>query len=168
MTDPGPARSVHEFTVLTIEGTEKSLADYRGKVLLIVNTASKCGFTPQYESLESLYGKYRDRGFEVLAFPANEFMGQEPGTNEEIKEFCATKYKTTFPLFAKICVRGKRIHPLYDYLTRDSGFPGAVSWNFNKFLVGPDGRVAARWGSPTDPLAKGVIAKIEELLPARF
>ncbi|HSQ60166.1 MAG TPA: glutathione peroxidase [Acidobacteriota bacterium] len=167
MTDPAPARSVHEFAVLTIDGEAKSLADYEGKVLLIVNTASKCGFTSQYESLESLYGRYRDRGFEVLAFPANDFMGQEPGTNEEIREFCATNYTTTFPLFAKISVKGKRIHPLYDYLTRASGFPGAVSWNFNKFLVGPDGRVTARWGSPTDPLAKAVTSKIEALLPAR-
>ncbi|HEU4334023.1 MAG TPA: glutathione peroxidase [Candidatus Eisenbacteria bacterium] len=166
---PAPAapKSVHDFSVVTIDGTTRPLADYRGKVLLIVNTASKCGFTSQYESLESLYGKYRERGFEVLAFPANDFMGQEPGTNEEIKAFCATNYKTTFPLFAKISVKGKKIHPLYEYLTRDSGFPGAVSWNFNKFLVGPDGRVAARWGSPTDPLAKSVTSKIEALLPAR-
>jgi glutathione peroxidase len=164
---PAPAATVHAFRALLNDGTERSLADYAGKVLLIVNTASRCGFTPQYESLEALYGKYRDRGFEVLAFPTNDFMGQEPGTDVEIREFCARKFGTTFPLFAKISVKGKKIHPLYAHLTRDAAFPGAISWNFNKFLVGPDGQVVARWGARTDPLSPDITKRIEAMFPAR-
>jgi glutathione peroxidase len=166
-TPSPPPRSVHEFAAVTIDGVEKPLSEFRGRVLLIVNTASRCGFTSQYESLESLYERYHARGLEILAFPSNDFMGQEPGSNAEIKEFCALKYKTTFPLFAKIRVKGKDAHPLYRFLTRDSGFPGAISWNFNKFLVDADGRVVARFGSPTDPLSKEVVAKIESILPPR-
>lgn len=161
------ARSIYDFTVTTIDGVEKSLADYRGQTLLIVNTASRCGFTPQYKSLEALYQRYKDRGFEILAFPANDFMGQEPGTNAEIKEFCSLTYRTTFPLFEKVSVKGKGIAPLYAYLTRDSGHPGNVSWNFAKFLVGPDGRVVARFDPMTDPLDKNLIGRIESTLAAR-
>jgi glutathione peroxidase len=157
---------VHEFTATTIDGAAKPIADYRGKALLIVNTASKCGFTPQYASLQTLYERYRERGLEVLAFPANDFMGQEPGSNAAIREFCSLRFRTTFPLFAKIAVKGKKIHPLYAHLTRDSEFRGAISWNFNKFLVAPDGRVAARYGSRTDPLAEEVTGKIEAILPS--
>ena len=160
-------RSVHNFHAVTIDGADQSLSAYKGKVLLIVNTASKCGYTPQYEGLESLYEKYRDRGFVVLGFPANNFMGQEPGSDAEIKNFCSTKYRTTFPLFSKISVKGKGIHPLYTFLTRDSGFKGDISWNFNKFLVAPDGHVVARFGSNTEPLDKELTAKLEAILPGK-
>jgi glutathione peroxidase len=158
--------SIYEFTVQTIDGGTRSLADYRGKTLLIVNTASRCGFTPQYESLEALYRRYKSRGFEILAFPANDFMGQEPGSNAEIKTFCTTRYHTSFPLFAKISVRGKEMAPLYHWLTKDSPFPGEIPWNFTKFVVAPDGRVAARFGPQTDPRSKEVAAVLEKLLPA--
>lgn len=159
--------SIHGFKVRTIDGAEKSLADFKGKPLLVVNTASKCGFTPQYKSLEGLYEKYKGRGFEVLAFPANNFGKQEPGSNKEIKEFCGTRYHTTFPLFGKISVKGDDIDPLYAYLTKESEFKGDVGWNFTKFLVGPDGKVVARFDSGTDPLDKKVTKKIEELLAAK-
>ena len=159
--------SIHDFAVTTIDGDADSLAHYRGKVLLIVNTASRCGFTPQYESLEALYQRYGERGFEVLAFPANNFMGQEPGTNAQIKEFCSLKFKTTFPLFAKVSVKGKDIAPLYAYLTRDSGYPGDVSWNFAKFLVAPDGSVVARFDPATNPLDTKLTDRIEQLLAKR-
>ncbi len=163
---PAP-RTVHDFSAATIDGAAQPLSAYKGKVLLIVNTASKCGYTPQYEGLEALFQKYRDRGFVVLGFPANNFMGQEPGTNAEIKTFCSTKYQTTFPLFSKLSVKGKEIHPLYAYLTSQSAFKGDVTWNFNKFLVGPDGKVVARFGSGTDPLAKELTAKLEAVLPGK-
>ena len=141
------------------------MADYKGKTLLIVNTASRCGFTPQYAGLEKLYEKYHARGFEILAFPANNFMNQEPGTDEEIKRFCSLKYDTSFPLFSKISVKGKDIHPLYRYLTTAPGFEGDIAWNFNKFLIGPDGRIVARFGSRTDPLADDLARKLEATLP---
>ena len=157
--------SVYDFQVRTPDGKEHSLAEYRGKTLLIVNTASRCGFTPQYEGLEALYEKYRARGFEVLAFPANDFMHQEPGTDAEIQSFCSLTYKTKFPVFAKISVRGHAMAPLYAFLTRDSGFKGEIPWNFTKFLVGPDGRVVARFAPPVKPLDPKVTAQIESLLP---
>lgn len=157
--------NVHDFTADSIDGTPRPLADYRGRALLLVNTASRCGFTPQYKELESLYRTYHERGFEVLAFPANDFLGQEPGTNEEIRAFCETKYATTFPLFAKIHVKGKEIHPLYAYLTKESEQPGDITWNFNKFLVAPDGRVVARFGSKTKPRAAELTAALESVLP---
>jgi glutathione peroxidase len=160
------ATELYAFKVKTIDGEERSLADFKGKTLLIVNTASECGNTPQYEGMEKLYEKYKARGFEVLAFPANNFGGQEPGSNSEIKTFCSTKYKTTFPLFAKISVKGKDIAPLYAYLTKDSGFPGDIGWNFAKFLVGPDGKVVARFSPTTQPLSSEVVGKIEGTLAA--
>lgn len=160
-----PPSSLYDFTVRTADGGHRALADYRGSTVLVVNTASRCGFTPQYRSLEALYTKYKDRGFVVLAFPANDFLGQEPGTDAEIQKFCALKYDVTFPVFAKVHVKGRDIAPLYAYLTKRSPFPGDISWNFNKFLVAPDGRVVARWGSPTDPLDPEVTAKVEALLP---
>lgn len=159
----GPA--LYGFTVRTIDGADTSLAAWRGKTLLIVNTASRCGFTPQYEALEALYKRYAARGFVVLAFPANNFMAQEPGTDAEIQQFCTTKYATTFPIFAKISVRGRHIAPLYAWLTQQSGFPGAIPWNFAKFLVSPEGRVVARFEPATDPLSKDVTAPLEALLP---
>lgn len=157
---------VHDFHVKTIDGDTRSLAEYRGKTLLIVNTASRCGFTPQYESLQALYERYHARGLEVLAFPANDFLGQEPGSDAEIKTFCSTKYHTTFPLFAKISVKGHGIAPLYAWLTRDSGFPGDIPWNFTKFLVDGDGRVVARFDPRVDPLDEKLVARLEATLPA--
>ena len=157
-------QNVHSFTVKTIDGEDRPLSAYRGKTLLIVNTASRCGFTPQYKSLEALYEKYKDRGFEVLGFPSNDFMGQEPGTDAEIKEFCSLKFRVTFPMFSKIKVKGKEQDPLYAYLTKGSGHDGEIGWNFTKFLVGPDGRVAARFDSRTDPLSEKVVSAVESLL----
>lgn len=155
---------LYGFKVQTIDGKSVSLSDYKGKTLLIVNTASRCGFTPQYNGLEKLYTAYKDKGFEILGFPANNFMGQEPGTDEEIKKFCDLKYKVTFPMFSKISVKGKDIHPLYQYLTQESGFKGDIRWNFNKFLVSPEGKVLARFGSRTEPLARELIEKLEPAL----
>lgn len=159
-------RTIHEFTMKTIDGREQPLSAYAGRTLLVVNTASRCGFTPQYEGLEALYEKYRERGFVVLGFPANNFMGQEPGTNAEIATFCSTKYNVSFPLFSKISVKGRDIAPLYAWLTKDAGFDGDIGWNFTKFLVGPDGRVVARFDTRTDPQDPKLIAKLEETLAA--
>lgn len=145
------AASVHEFTLPNIDGSEQSLSAYRGKVLLLVNVASRCGLTPQYKGLEALYQQFQARGFEVLGFPANNFAGQEPGTNAEIKQFCALRYDVKFPLFGKISVKGADQHPLYQHLTKESPFPGDVEWNFGKFLVGKDGKVIARFSPQTDP-----------------
>ncbi|PIQ82092.1 MAG: glutathione peroxidase [Candidatus Omnitrophica bacterium CG11_big_fil_rev_8_21_14_0_20_64_10] len=148
----------------TIEGREQKLSDYRGHVLLVVNVASKCGFTPQYQGLEALYRKYRERGLVVLGFPANNFMGQEPGSDSEIQSFCQARFGVTFPLFSKISVKGTQIHPLYKYLTETAQPTGPISWNFNKFLIGRDGRITARWGSRTAPESKELIQQLEETL----
>ena len=158
------SKNVHSFTMMTIDGRQKPLADYKGKALLLVNVASKCGFTPQYKGLEELYEKYKGRGLVVLGFPANNFGAQEPGTNEEIQKFCSLKYNVTFPMFSKISVKGGDIDPLYKYLTTEAGTNGDIGWNFNKFLVGPDGSVVARFGSKTDPLSKELTEKIETVL----
>ncbi len=158
--------SVYDFSPKTIDGQPKPLSDYRGKALLIVNTASRCGFTPQYKGLEELYDKYRARGFEVLAFPSNDFLGQEPGSDEEIKQFCLLNYSVGFPLFSKIKVKGGGMDPLYKYLTKESPFPGDITWNFNKFLVAPDGRVVGRYGSKTDPKSPELVRELEAVLPA--
>jgi len=149
---PSGAHSIYDFKIKTMQGTDKSLADYKGQVLLIVNTASHCGFTPQYTGLEKLYERYKARGFVILAFPANDFLGQEPGDDSTIKQFCELTYKTSFPLFSKISVRRPQIAPLYQYLTAASGFNGSITWNFNKFLVDREGHVIARFGSRTDPM----------------
>jgi len=156
--------TIYQFTMQTIGGQEKSLSDYQGKVLLIVNTASKCGFTPQYGDLQKLYEKYQSQGLEILAFPANNFMGQEPGTDQEIKEFCDLRFKVKFPLFSKISVKGKDINPLFAYLTSQPGMEGGVSWNFNKFLVDPKGKLIARYGSRTKPQDQAVIEVLEQAL----
>ncbi len=156
---------IYDFKVKTIDGQDKALADYKGKTLLIVNVASKCGFTPQYKSLQALYEKYHEKGFEVLGFPANNFMGQEPGSNADIKEFCSLKFHVTFPMFEKISVKGKDMDPLYQHLTKEAGFNGDISWNFNKFLVDSSGKVIARYGSSTDPLSETIQKDIELLLP---
>lgn len=158
--------TLYAFQARTIDGKPRSLADFKGKTVLVVNTASRCGFTPQYEGLEALYQKYRERGFEVLAFPANDFMGQEPGTNAEIQTFCSTRFKTTFPLFEKISVKGKHIDPIYRWLTVDSSAPGDIPWNFTKFLIGPDGQVIARYSPNTKPDAPELVAALEKSLGA--
>jgi glutathione peroxidase len=150
--------------VKDIDGREVDLATYRGKVVMIVNVASKCGFTPQYAALESIYGKYKDRGFMILGFPSNDFLWQEPETNEEIKAFCALKYNVTFDMFAKVSVRGKGASPLYKDLTSKKAngpFGGAIKWNFTKFLIARDGAVVARFGSTTKPDDLEVISSIE-------
>jgi glutathione peroxidase len=156
--------SVYDFKVADIDGNDVNLADYKGKVLLIVNVASKCGFTPQYKGLESIYRQYKDKDFEILAFPSNDFMGQEPGTNEQIKTFCQLNYQVSFPLFAKISVKGKDIHPLYKFLTEkstDPNFAGDITWNFNKFLIDRKGNIVNRFGSRAEPQSPEVIKAIE-------
>jgi glutathione peroxidase len=158
---------IYDFKVADIDGNDVNLADYKGKVLLIVNVASKCGFTPQYKGLENIYRQYKDKGFEILAFPSNDFMGQEPGTNEQIKTFCQLNYQVSFPLFAKISVKGKDIHPLYKFLTEKSTnpkFAGGITWNFNKFLIDRNGNIVNRFGSRTEPQSPEVIKAIEDAL----
>jgi glutathione peroxidase len=161
------ANSIYDFSLKNIDGKETSLADYRGKVVLVVNVASRCGFTPQYEGLEKVYLKYKDRGLVILGFPANNFGGQEPGSNEEIKSFCSLKYNVTFPMFAKISVKGDDIHPLYKYLTdkqSDPQFGGDVKWNFNKFLIGRDGKIIGRFEPAVKPESPEVAQAIEQAL----
>ncbi len=159
--------SVLDFHVKDIDGKDVELAKYKGKVLLIVNTASQCGNTPQYKDLQSIYEKYKDQGFEVLAFPANEFGAQEPGDNAQIKEFCSTRYKVAFPLFSKIVVKGSGIHPLYGYLTSketNPRFAGDISWNFAKFLVNKKGEVIDRFQPRENPASEKVTGEIEKAL----
>ncbi len=159
-----PSGKVYTYTLRNIDGEDVRLSDYAGKVLLLVNTASKCGYTPQYAPLEELYQRYKEQGLRVLAFPANNFGAQEPGSNAEIKEFCSTTYGVTFDLFEKISVRGEDIHPLYRYLTTETGVPGDIRWNFTKFLVDRKGNVVARFETKVDPLSEDVIAEIERQL----
>ncbi len=157
--------NVYDFSAKLNSGEEKPLADYRGKVLLIVNTASKCGFTPQYKGLEELYKKYAAQGVEVLGFPCDQFGHQEPGSDDEIRGFCELNYGVTFPLFAKIEVNGEGAHPLYKYLKSEAGglLGSAIKWNFTKFLVGRDGRVVGRYSPTTAPeKIAGDIAKTLE------
>ena len=163
-TSAAPAGKIYSFEMKTIDGRMKSLADYKGQVLLVVNTASLCGYTPQYEGLEKLYERYKDKGLRILAFPANEFGAQEPGTDAEISSFCRTKYSTNFDLFSKIKVKGEGIHPLYKFLTTESGHNGDIPWNFAKFLVSRGGVIADRFGPDTEPLSKTLTSRIESLL----
>lgn len=156
------ASNVHEFTLNSIDGKPVSLADYKGKVVLIVNVASKCGFTPQYTGLEALYEKYKDQGFVIVGVPANNFGAQEPGTNEEIKTFCSRKYSVSFPMMAKVSVKGDDITPLYQYLTSTKG--GEVKWNFTKFLIGKDGQIAERFESAVKPDAPELTSAVETAL----
>jgi glutathione peroxidase len=152
------------YTVKDIDGHDVDLAKYRGKVVMIVNVASKCGFTPQYVGLEAIYKKYKDKGFMILGFPSNNFLHQEPGTNEEIKSFCSLTYNVTFDMFSKVSVKGKAADPLYKDLTSketNGPFGGSIKWNFTKFLVARDGVVAARFGSATKPDDPEVIRAIE-------
>lgn len=160
---------IYDFTMKKIDGSVTPLAEYKGKVLLIVNVASKCGFTGQYAGLQKLYETYRDRGLVILGFPANDFLRQEPGTNQEIAQFCSLKYNVTFPMFEKISVTGEDCHPLYQYLiskATNPEFSGKITWNFNKFLISREGRILARFGSRTTPEDKEVIAAIEKALLA--
>ena len=155
------------YTVKDIDGHDVDLATYRGKVVMIVNVASKCGFTPQYAALEAIYKKYKDQGFVILGFPSNDFLWQEPGTNEEIKSFCSLKYNVTFDMFSKVSVKGKDAAPLYKDLTSketNGPFGGSIKWNFTKFLIARDGVVAARFGSATTPDDPEVIRAIENEL----
>jgi glutathione peroxidase len=159
--------SVYDFSPKSIDGAEAPLSAYKGKVLLIVNVASKCGFTPQYKSLEAIYEKYKDQGFLVLGFPANNFMQQEPGTNDEIKQFCTRKYNVSFPMFSKISVKGDDQYPLYTYLTSSEQNPktgGEIKWNFTKFLVDRNGTVVARFEPNVDPMTPAVTEAIEGAL----
>lgn len=160
-------RSVLEFTMKSIDDKDVPLSTYQGKVLLIVNVASRCGNTNQYAGLEKLYATYREQGFEVLGFPANNFLGQEPGTNAEIKEFCTTTYGVTFPMFSKISVKGDDQHPLYRFLTSEATnpkFSGNVKWNFQKYLVGRNGGVIAKFAPGDDPMSGQIVSAIEAAL----
>jgi glutathione peroxidase len=160
-TDANPF--VLDHVVKDIDGKDINLADYKGKTVLLVNVASKCGFTKQYKGLEALYRKYKDRGFVIVGFPANNFNGQEPGTNEEIKQFCTSKYDVTFPMMSKISVKGDDIHPLYRQLTDAAG---EVKWNFNKFLVGKDGKLIKHFESKVTPESEELTTAIENALQA--
>ena len=161
----GPAKSALDFSMKGIDGQDMHLRQFQGQVLLLVNTASKCGFTPQFKALEEVYKRYKDQGLVILGFPANNFLGQEPGTDEQIKEFCLINYGVSFPMFSKISVRGKDIHPLYKFLVdkeTDPGFAGKIPWNFTKFLVDRKGNVVARFEPkrvPDDPLVTAAIEK---------
>ena len=160
-------KTVLDFSMKGIDGNDVKLDAYKGKVLLLVNVASKCGYTPQYEGLQAVYSKYKDQGLVVLGFPANNFGGQEPGTNAEIKEFCTLKYNVSFPLFAKISVKGADIHPLYKFLTdaaTNPQFGGDLKWNFGKFLVGRDGKIIGRFESADKPEGEKVTQAIEQAL----
>ena len=160
-------KTVHDFTLNSIDGQPAPLAAYKGKVVLLVNVASKCGFTPQYSALESTYEKYKDRGFVIVGIPANNFGAQEPGSNQEIKTFCSTKYHVTFPMMAKVSVKGDDITPLYQFLTDKSSNPqsgGEIKWNFTKFLIGPDGRVITRFEPEITPDSPQLTSAIEEAL----
>ena len=162
--------SIYDRPVKTLQGEDASLGEHKGKALLVVNVASKCGLTPQYTALEELQKKYAERGFSVVGFPCNQFGGQEPGTAEEIATFCSTTYGVTFPLYEKIDVNGQQRHPIYKELTAtayvDGTEPGDVKWNFEKFLVSPDGDIVARFNPTVAPDAPEVVSLIEENLPA--
>ncbi len=160
--------SLMDIPLKNMEGKNVTLNDFKGKVLLIVNVASKCGLTPQYKALEQVYQKYKAQGLCVLGFPCNDFGAQEPGTHEQIRAFCSTSYGVTFPLFAKLHVKGPEQHPLYAALTgKDSPFPGDIKWNFGKFLIGRDGRILQRFEPQTVPDAPEVLAAIEAALTSR-
>lgn len=157
---------LYSFTLNSIDGKPAPLADYKGKVVLIVNVASRCGYTPQYSALESIYEKYKSQGFVILGFPANNFGAQEPGTNEEIKTFCSRKYNVSFPMYSKISVKGDDQAPLYAYLTKETsaGITGDIQWNFTKFLVDRNGNVVQRFEPAVTPDSKDVTEAIEKQL----
>ena len=160
-----PMNSIYDIPLKDIKGQPASLATYKGQVLVLVNVASKCGYTPQYTGLEALHQSYKDKGVRLLGFPCNDYGGQEPGTNEEIVQFCSTKYNVTFPLFDKLHCKGAEQHPLYQSLTgKSSPFPGDVAWNFEKFVIAKDGTIAARFKSGVKPDAPELVAAIEKEL----
>jgi glutathione peroxidase len=162
------AGSIYDIPVKDIDGKDTTLAAYKGKVLLIVNVASHCGFTPQYKNLEAVYKKYSSQGFVILGFPCNQFAGQEPGTDADIKQFCTANYDVTFPMFDKIEVNGANRHPLYVALAgATSPFPGDITWNFNKFLISKDGKIINRFSSKVTPDSPEVTAAIEAALAAK-
>jgi len=152
------ASGIYTFTLNSIDGNPAPLANYKGKVVLVVNVASQCGYTPQYSGLESLYEKYKNQGFVIVGFPANNFGAQEPGTNEEIKTFCSRKYNVTFPMYSKVSVKGDDQTPLYRYLTKqiDSSVAGEIKWNFEKFLIDENGKLIHRFRSQTTPLSPDI------------
>lgn len=161
------ANSIHEFSVKTIDGKDKSLADYKGRVLLVVNVASECGYTPQYEGLEKLHEEYGPKGLSVLGFPANDFGAQEPGSEADIKSFCTSKFGVKFDMFSKVKVLGEGAHPVYDWLQSTESNPkfgGPVKWNFNKFLVDKNGEVVGRFLHKVEPTSADVRAAIEKAL----
>jgi glutathione peroxidase len=162
-------KTVYDFSLNSIDGQPAPLAAYKGKVVLLVNVASRCGFTPQYSALEATYEKYKDRGFVIVGIPANNFGAQEPGSNQEIKTFCTSKYRVTFPMLAKVSVKGDDMTPLYQFLTDKSANPqtgGEIQWNFTKFLIGPDGHVKARFEPEVTPDSPQVTTAIEKALAA--
>ena len=162
------AESIYDIKLKDIDGKDTSLAAYKGKVVLIVNVASKCGYTKQYTGLEAAYQKFKGQGFVVLGFPCNQFGGQEPGTNEEIKQFCSSKFNVTFPLFDKIDVNGANRNPLYVALAgKDSPYPGDIKWNFNKFLIGKDGKILQRFDSKVAPESEEMTKAVEAALAAK-
>ena len=162
-----PAASIYDFTLSSIDGQPTPLAGFKGKVVLLVNVASRCGYTPQYSALESVYEKYKDRGLVIVGVPANNFLWQEPGSNEEIKTFCSRKYNVTFPMMAKVSVKGKEKTPLYQFLTDKNANPsvgGEIKWNFTKFVFDRQGHPVARFEPSTKPDSKNVIDEIEKAL----
>ncbi len=162
------AGSLYDIKLKDIDGKDTTLAAYKGKAVLIVNVASKCGYTKQYAGLEATYLKYKDKGLVVLGFPCNQFGGQEPGTNEEIKQFCSSKFNVTFPLFDKLEVNGEKRHPLYVALAgKDSPFPGDIKWNFNKFLIGKGGKILNRYDSKVTPESEELTKAVEGALAAK-
>ena len=161
VAEPG---KIYSFEMKSIDGKPVRLSKYKGKALLIVNVASKCGFTPQYEGLEELHKKFKDKGLEILGFPANEFGAQEPGSDAEIKSFCGLTYGVSFDLFSKIVVKGEGIHPLYKFLTTETGMNGEIPWNFAKFLFDREGKPVARFGPETEPMSKELLRRLEPLL----
>ncbi|MEW6362315.1 MAG: glutathione peroxidase [Pyrinomonadaceae bacterium] len=166
-SEPVSAGSIYDFSLKDIDGNEVKLEKFKGNVLLIVNTASRCGYTPQYEALQAVYERFKDKGFYVLGFPANNFMGQEPGSDKEIKEFCTLRYNVTFPMFSKISVTGSDQHPLYRFLTNkktNPEFSGDITWNFNKFLISRDGKIIGRFGSKDKPDDAVLTSAIENAL----
>ncbi len=170
MTLMAAEKTVYDFTLNSIDGQATPLSTFKGKVVLLVNVASRCGYTPQYAALETLFEKYKDRGFVIVGIPANNFGAQEPGTDQEIKTFCTSKYHVTFPMMAKVSVKGSDITPLYQYLTDKTANPntgGEIGWNFTKFLVDGNGKVVARFDSAVEPESPQVSAAIEKTLASR-
>jgi glutathione peroxidase len=166
MAGSAVAANIYDFTLPSIDGKPMPLAEFKGKVVLVVNVASRCGYTPQYSALELLYEKYKDQGFVIVGFPANNFGAQEPGTNEEIKTFCSRKYNVTFPMYGKVSVKGDDQTPLYQYLTKQTGpsIAGDIKWNFTKFMVDRNGNVVERFESAATPDSKEVVSAVEKQL----